>query len=71
MPGSTALTFTGGSSLNSNQQIQIDSNGSSVGGVMPTQPVPNTSSNLISFFAGTDVELQFAEQVIDKCKAGL
>lgn len=67
MPGGTELSFTAGASLNQNWQVQIDSNSSGIGGVLPTQVVPKTSENLINFFAGTDVELNYAEQVINQC----
>jgi hypothetical protein len=58
-----------GRSLGANKQIQIDSDSTLIGGVLPTHVIERNASNVISFIQGRisgkqDVELDFAEYAL-------
>lgn len=59
MPGGYTLEYPFGRSVDSHGVIQLDSK-NGAGGVPPDPRVPKTLENVLSFAAGTDVELQYA-----------
>ena len=71
MPGSVGLMFPFGRSLSENGQIQLDSDHTLQGGIMPTTPIPRNASNVIAWMQGKitgqqDIELEFAQEVLAK-----
>jgi len=69
LPGNVAMSFPYGRSLDADHQIQIDSDSTLRGGILPTVVIPNNATNAIAFVDGKssgkhDIELHHAEQVL-------
>lgn len=66
MPGDVSFEFPIGRSLDASGTIQIDANARGEGGVQPTVRVPRTAQTISAYASGTDVELEFARQLLQK-----
>ena len=64
-PNNLVIQYPIGQSLDQNQQIQIDSNYTGYGGVYPSTKVPLTTDTALDAVNGVDVQLQYAEQVLN------
>jgi len=71
LPGDFGLQFPFGRSLDANKQIQVDSDNTLKGGIVPTIPIPRTKSNVIEFVQGrlagtSDIEVNYALGILKK-----
>jgi len=65
MPAGLAVTFPQGKSLNENYVIQLDSDSTLSGGVMPDSKIPFTVENIIlQWEEGQDVQLEYAQSLL-------
>ena len=75
LPGDFAFEIPFGRSIDAQDRIQLDSDWTGAGGVLPTRPLARDSANLIAFVqqrlgAGGDVELDWALAVLLEMMGG-
>jgi len=65
MPGGIAVSFPFGQSLNADKVVQIDSKAMK-GGITPSKRTPLTFENAMKVAAGQDVELEYAQSLVNQ-----